>query len=449
MAAPLLARPCANGRALVAQRPANDATLLRKCCAVLRQGWSTFSHGCTKLAHRAWRSAAAPRTCRAPRPPHARTSALAALGCTKLGDAWRRFTRGDRALVVPGGLLGRSLLGAGWRLWRMKCAAAGRPICAERRSLRAAVRRAAAVRKFRVAPPPAAVAPAKLRRWHDGWIPPVVSISHTRIHSHLLVNESRNISVSGAQMILYVQEQRAIAAQSLFKKKKKKISFISTVDESIDSRNSRRRRSVDGAGTKKFSRKLQIQQITRGAKYGMSCDDISLDVITISSWLSADEAKCERLVIAKRCRLHKLIRQRFALAIKIQQEDFALLFQQTKLQCSVATQRHPVARRFRRSFWTTRRKQQQHPVERLFESAVAIYSVASYSVQSQDFQAQRIEVAKCSSRSNNSAVKQLTYYQSWMSTAELNSKWRKRQKPAKEKDTSTVPLSVLYRGALH
>ncbi|KZV13537.1 hypothetical protein F511_45300 [Dorcoceras hygrometricum] len=38
------------------------------------------------------------------------------------------------------------------------------------------------------------------------------------------------------------------------------------------------------------------------------------------------------LKMAKRCRLHKLIRQRFALAIKIQQEDFALLFQQTKLQ---------------------------------------------------------------------------------------------------------------------
>ncbi|KZV39444.1 CC-NBS-LRR class disease resistance protein [Dorcoceras hygrometricum] len=39
------------------------------------------------------------------------------------------------------------------------------------------------------------------------------------------------------------------------------------------------------------------------------------------------------IAIAKRCRLHKLIRQRFALAIKNQQEDFALLFQQTKLQC--------------------------------------------------------------------------------------------------------------------
>ncbi|KZV20806.1 DNA binding protein [Dorcoceras hygrometricum] len=142
MAAPLLARPCANSRALDAQRPANDATLLHKCCAVLRQGWSTFSHGCAKLARRAWRSAATPCACRAPRLPHARTSALAALGCATLGDAWRRFTRGDRALVAWGGLLGRSLLGAGWRRWRMKCTAAGRPMCAERRSLRAAVRRA-------------------------------------------------------------------------------------------------------------------------------------------------------------------------------------------------------------------------------------------------------------------------------------------------------------------
>ncbi|KZT75624.1 hypothetical protein F511_47351 [Dorcoceras hygrometricum] len=81
------------------------------------------------------------------------------------------------------------------------------------------------------------------------------------------------------------------------KKKKKKISFISTVDESINSRYSRRRRrSVDGAGTKKFSRKLQleIQQMRRSAKFGLSCGDISLDVITISRWISADDAKRKR-----------------------------------------------------------------------------------------------------------------------------------------------------------
>ncbi|KZV13986.1 hypothetical protein F511_44657 [Dorcoceras hygrometricum] len=32
----------------------------------------------------------------------------------------------------------------------------------------------------------------------------------------------------------------------------------------------------------------------RCASYGMSCDDINLDIITISRWLSADEAKRKR-----------------------------------------------------------------------------------------------------------------------------------------------------------
>ncbi|KZV35702.1 hypothetical protein F511_43818 [Dorcoceras hygrometricum] len=43
-------------------------------------------------------------------------------------------------------------------------------------------------------------------------------------------------------------------------------------------------------------------------------------------------------------RLHKLIRQRFALALIIQQEDFALLFQQTKLQC-IQSQRKASSRK--------------------------------------------------------------------------------------------------------
>ncbi|KZV28032.1 hypothetical protein F511_15652 [Dorcoceras hygrometricum] len=48
--------------------------------------------------------------------------------------------------------------------------------------------------------------------------------------------------------------------------------------------------------------------------------------------------------IAKRCRLHKLIRQRFALALKIQQEDFALMNNQSQATVDpVATQRFPDA----------------------------------------------------------------------------------------------------------
>ncbi|KZV28755.1 hypothetical protein F511_31222 [Dorcoceras hygrometricum] len=56
---------------------------------------------------------------------------------------------------------------------------------------------------------------------------------------------------------------------------------------------------MTSAVTSSFSRsysdqQMKIQQIRRGARYGMSCDDISLDVITISSWLSANEAKRKR-----------------------------------------------------------------------------------------------------------------------------------------------------------
>ncbi|KZT76066.1 hypothetical protein F511_46910 [Dorcoceras hygrometricum] len=167
MAAPLLARPFANGRAFDAKRPSNDATLLRKCCAVLRQGCDVF----------AWMREARPSRLEIGRCA-ARLSRTSAAACEnqRAGRAWLRDI-GRRlaplharrlAAVARGGLLGRSLLGAGWRRWRMKCAAAGRPMCAERRSLRTAVRRAAAVRKYRVAPPPADAAPGKLRRCRDG-----------------------------------------------------------------------------------------------------------------------------------------------------------------------------------------------------------------------------------------------------------------------------------------
>ncbi|KZV38608.1 hypothetical protein F511_04979 [Dorcoceras hygrometricum] len=76
---------------------------------------------------------------------------------------------------------------------------------------------------------------------------------------------------------------------------------------------------------------------------------------------------------------------------------------------------------------------------------------AKYRVSlSQEIQAQRIvEVARRSSRSDESAAKQLTNYQRWMSTAELNSNGESDKKSAKEKDASTVLLLVLYRGALH
>ncbi|KZT76740.1 hypothetical protein F511_46235 [Dorcoceras hygrometricum] len=54
---------------------------------------------------------------------------------------------------------------------------------------------------------------------------------------------------------------------------------------------------MTSAVTSSFSRKLQlkIQQMRRGASFGMSCDDISLDVITISIWSEAQKLKRRRI----------------------------------------------------------------------------------------------------------------------------------------------------------
>ncbi|KZV49537.1 hypothetical protein F511_28340 [Dorcoceras hygrometricum] len=93
------------------------------------------------------------------------------------------------------------------------------------------------------------------------------------------------------------------------------------------------------------------------------------------------------IAIAKRCRLHKLIRQRFALALKIQQEDFALIFQQSKLQWIQSQRKDIQSQCF------------EHPSRATVSSRKKI-------------QAQRIEeVAKRSSRGDNSAAKQLTTYE--------------------------------------
>ncbi|KZV38643.1 hypothetical protein F511_11741 [Dorcoceras hygrometricum] len=93
--------------------------------------------------------------------------------------------------------------------------------------------------------------------------------------------------------------------------------------------------SADGVKRKKLKRRrIENQQMKR--KRRRREDPVaSYSAISRCYW---------RLAIAKRCRLHKLIRQRFALAIKIQQEDFALLFQQTKLQC-IQSQRKASSRK--------------------------------------------------------------------------------------------------------
>ncbi|KZV36055.1 acetyl-coenzyme A carboxylase carboxyl transferase subunit alpha, chloroplastic [Dorcoceras hygrometricum] len=67
---------------------------------------------------------------------------------------------------------------------------------------------------------------------------------------------------------------------------------------------------------------------------GESADGLALMTSSVTSSQSADglrEQSQESVAIAKRCRLHKLIRQRFALALKIQQMLFCVEIQQRKI----------------------------------------------------------------------------------------------------------------------
>ncbi|KZV26000.1 hypothetical protein F511_23011 [Dorcoceras hygrometricum] len=113
------------------------------------------------------------------------------------------------------------------------------------------------------------------------------------------------------------------------------------------------------------------------------------------------------IAIAKRCRLHKLIRQRFALAIKIQQETFALIISADEATMdSVATQRYPDA--------IDEPDASNSSIQsRAYLNQLLLYIQSRATVSSRKkIQAQRIEeVAKRSSRGDNSAAKQLTTYE--------------------------------------
>ncbi|KZV19879.1 hypothetical protein F511_31982 [Dorcoceras hygrometricum] len=180
----------------------------------------------------------------------------------------------------------------------------------------------------------------------------------------------------------------------------------------------------------------------RCARYRISCDDISSDVITISSWLSADEEKQKM----KRRRAEAsadglalmtssvtssysadglkersqesagslfIQTQRFALALKIQQEDFALITSR-KIQSRATVD--PVANLIAIIY----------PVDMLFASSrkdpdAGKEDVAKHCNQAQSIQSTKISAEDEFSRCDKSAAKQLTIYESWMSTAERNS----------------------------
>ncbi|KZV34128.1 MORC family CW-type zinc finger protein 4-like [Dorcoceras hygrometricum] len=120
------------------------------------------------------------------------------------------------------------------------------------------------------------------------------------------------------------------------------------------------------------------------------------------------------IAIAKRCRLHKLIRQRFALALKIQQEDFALLTsRKIQSQATVDPDASNSSIQSRKLYAFSRKL--KHPV--------ATYPVAVFEASevAQSIQSTKISAEDEFSRSDKPVAKQLTIYESWMSTAELNS----------------------------
>ncbi|KZV51000.1 hypothetical protein F511_44538 [Dorcoceras hygrometricum] len=127
--------------------------------------------------------------------------------------------------------------------------------------------------------------------------------------------------------------------------------------------------------------------------------------------------------------------QRFALTLKIQQMLFALITSRKipvasysgssrKLHCYCISSRHGIQ---------TQEKQNRKMISR-----------------SAKIKTQRKNSAEAQSSSRHeSAAKQLTIYESWMSTAELKFKWRKRQEACKRKGQKYYSLSVLSRTLLN
>ncbi|KZV17284.1 hypothetical protein F511_25556 [Dorcoceras hygrometricum] len=156
------------------------------------------------------------------------------------------------------------------------------------------------------------------------------------------------------------------------------------------------------------------QQLRRCARYGISCDDISLDVIRISSWLSADEEKWFSVddVISD-----VIIFSRWF-------ERAVARYQQTQEKKKQAKFRDSTSCELQIS---SRKKA----------------DVAKHCNQAQSIQSTKISAEDEFSRSDKSAAKQLTIYESWMSTAELNSNGENDKKPAKEKDAN---VSLICHG---
>ncbi|KZV44299.1 hypothetical protein F511_17622 [Dorcoceras hygrometricum] len=202
--------------------------------------------------------------------------------------------------------------------------------------------------------------------------------------------------------------------------------------------NSRRICPVDGS---------QYKDSAVGLVFMESAAGLAMETSKVESAVRNQRRKSSRKLLftsrcyleiatAKRCRLHKLIRQRFALALKIQQMLFALINQSQdpdasnstssrELQCTsccYTSSRKLCAFSSKAEVPDANRKIQTqataHPVVSYNVPAVAIHPVASlvHLVAKLKYQTQSIQSTKISaedefSRSDKSAAKQLTIYE--------------------------------------
>ncbi|KZV42852.1 hypothetical protein F511_13605 [Dorcoceras hygrometricum] len=121
----------------------------------------------------------------------------------------------------------------------------------------------------------------------------------------------------------------------------------------------------------------EVKEMKR-RRAGESADELALMTSSVMSSYSVDGLREQsqdisrwylEIAIEKRCRLHKLIRQRFALAIKIQQMLFALRSSSRKIPagsiCLIPAGQPDAS-------------DSVFPVESLYEPAVAMNTVASF-----------------------------------------------------------------------
>ncbi|KZV35850.1 hypothetical protein F511_36103 [Dorcoceras hygrometricum] len=110
------------------------------------------------------------------------------------------------------------------------------------------------------------------------------------------------------------------------------------------------------------------------------------------------------------------------------QEDFALITSR-KIQSRATVD--PVARFIQSTRYDGSSRELQYYASSRKDPDARKADVEKHCIQTQSIQSKKISAEDEFSRSDKSVAKQLTIYESWMSTAELNSNGENDKKPAK------------------